>query len=147
MKKVWIDIEPFLNKYLSSMSVDMFVALRKAIKDGHKRCGMDKSDYDTIVNEFERRERIDLLLNETARRNNEGIALEKEGRVDEAISIYEENIADGYPATHSFDRLVVLYRKKKDAENEKRVIHRAFEVFGESTYSDKLKARLNKIKE
>lgn len=69
------------------------------------------------------------LLRDTAARNNEGTAYEKLGRVDEAIAIYEENIADGYPALHAFDRLMKIYRRRKDYQNEVRVIGRAIEVF------------------
>lgn len=69
------------------------------------------------------------LLQDTAARNNEGSAYEKLGRTDEAIAIYEENISDGYPALHAFERLMILYRRRKDYENEVRVIRRAIEVF------------------
>ena len=62
--------------------------------------------------------------------NNRGIELEKSGRIDEAIRVYEANIAgDCYPACHSFDRLMVLYRKRKDYTNEIRVITKAIEIF------------------
>lgn len=62
--------------------------------------------------------------------NNLGIKLEKEGRIAEAIQVYEANIAgDCYPATHSFDRLMILYRKQKDYASEIRVIKKAIEVF------------------
>ncbi len=62
--------------------------------------------------------------------NNSGIELEKSDRIDEAIRVYEANIAgDCYPACHSFDRLMVLYRKRKDFTNEIRVITKAIEIF------------------
>lgn len=69
------------------------------------------------------------LLQDTAARNDKGIAYEKAGRVNEAIDVYEENIADGYPALHAFDRLMKIYRRLKNYENEIRVIERAIEVF------------------
>lgn len=62
--------------------------------------------------------------------NNEGIRLEKEGEIEEAIKLYEKNVNEvKYPATHSYDRLMVLYRKQKDYENEIRVIKLAIEMF------------------
>lgn len=62
--------------------------------------------------------------------NNRGIELEKSGHIDEAISVYEANIVgDCYPACHSFDRLMVLYRKRKNYTNEIRVIAKAIEIF------------------
>lgn len=69
------------------------------------------------------------LLQGTAARNDKGMAYEKTDRVNEAIDVYEENIADGYPALHAFDRLMKIYRRLKNYENEIRVIERAIEVF------------------
>lgn len=58
-----------------------------------------------------------------------GMDLEKEGMTDEAVSIYEKVIISRIPATVPYDRLMVLYRKKKDYENKIRVIQTAIEVF------------------
>lgn len=86
--------------------------------------------------------RTEKLL-KCAELNNKGIEFEKQGKIVEAIAIYEENIkGDCYPATHSFDRLLVLYRKSKDYENEKRVAEKAIYLFSENKY----KERLQKIK-
>lgn len=63
--------------------------------------------------------------------NNRGIEYEKRGDVDHAISVYEENISMGYAATHSYDRLMIIYRKRKDYGNEIRVISKAIKVFSE----------------
>lgn len=82
-------------------------------------------------------------LPKCAELNNKGIELEKQGKIVEAIAIYEENIkGDCYPAMHSFDRLLVLYRKSKDYENEKRVAEKAIYLFSDNKY----KERLQKIK-
>lgn len=91
---------------------------------------MDVERYERDLRISNERLERDELLNETARLNNVGIALEKEGRIDEAIETYENNISLGYKATHSFDRLRILYRKRKDYENMIRVIKREGEVFG-----------------
>lgn len=37
-------------------------------------------------------------LGQTASSNNQGIQLEKENRIEEAIKVYEDNIKLGYPA-------------------------------------------------
>lgn len=78
----------------------------------------------------EEKERL-RILNKTAQLNNKGIEYEKSGKLKQAISTYEKNIEIGFPAHHSYKRLMVLYRKSKDYENEERVIERALEVFGE----------------
>lgn len=71
----------------------------------------------------------DYSLQNCASLNNIGIAKEKAGDIDGAIRIYEENVAQEYPATHSYDRLMILYRKRKDYDNEIRIISKAINVF------------------
>lgn len=60
---------------------------------------------------------------------NIGIDLEKEGMIDEAIKIYEKSIIPKLPLKHPYERLAILYRKKKDYENEIRIIKTAIDVF------------------
>lgn len=82
-------------------------------------------------------------LRECADRNNRGKELEKEGKTHEAVKLYEENIKPGcYPATHSFDRLLIYYRQSKEYEHELRVCKRAISVFPALS---KYKNRLGKI--
>ena len=76
-------------------------------------------------------------------RNNQGIAFEKDGDIEAAVALYEENIKPGcYPAMHSFDRLLVIYRRMGDYNNELRVCERAISVFKSL---DKYTKRLPKI--
>lgn len=86
----------------------------------------DYTEANKYIAEAKRREE---LLSATAELNNKGIALEKAGELDAAISSYEQCIKLRYPATHAFRRLCVLYRKRKDKANEVRVIEAALEVF------------------
>ena len=58
-----------------------------------------------------------------------GQSLEKEGMIDEAIAVYGKSILSKIPATIPYERLMVLYRKKKDYENEIRIIKEAISVF------------------
>ncbi|HYE53290.1 MAG TPA: hypothetical protein VD996_00550, partial [Chitinophagaceae bacterium] len=71
------------------------------------------------------------LLKSTEERNNAGRAAELNGDTDEAIRIYEENIKQGYPDPHAFNRLMILYRKQKRYKDELRVIKRGIKVFSE----------------
>jgi hypothetical protein len=71
--------------------------------------------------------------------NNLGMSYEKSGKIDDAIQVYEDNILSDCPAHLSYKRLMVLYHKAKDYENEERVIMRSIEVFGEyPEYIDRL---------
>ena len=95
-------------------------------------------DMGNRLDEYLRREKA---LYRCAELNNKGIELEKAGRIDDAIKVYEMNVFcdNPYPARHSFDRLMALYRKRKDYLHEKAVIERAVSVFpAEQKYKDRL---------
>lgn len=66
---------------------------------------------------------------ECSRLINLGINLEKEKMIDEAIKVYEKAIAPQLPVKHPYERLTILYRKRKDYANEIRVIKIAISVF------------------
>lgn len=86
-------------------------------------------------------------VNKVAELNNLGKEYESKGLVNLAIKAYEANVADGYTATHSFDRLMVIYRKAKDYKNEERIIRRGIVVFKKFTHVvTKYKERLDKLK-
>lgn len=98
---------------------------------GYNNIAVKKSDYEeALAFQAEARQREEMLST-TVTLNNYGIELEKRGEIDGAIATYEENIKLRYPAHHSYKRLMVLYRKRKDKENEKRIINIALEVFPE----------------
>lgn len=69
------------------------------------------------------------LLRTTAANNNAGLAYEKAGEIDKAIARYEQNIKIGYPAKHSYERLRIIYKKKKDFDNMNRIIDLTEEKF------------------
>lgn len=100
-------------------------------------------DYEEAMSVLAERQRKDELLFRTVSRNNKGIELESNGDIDGAIKVYEENISEGYPATHSFKRLMILYRKRKEYDKEIRVILRAMDVLS----NEDLSKRLAKAKE
>ena len=66
---------------------------------------------------------------ECSRLINLGINLEKEKMIDEAIKVYEKAIVPQLPVKHPYERLTILYRKRKDYANEIRVIKIAISVF------------------
>lgn len=74
------------------------------------------------------RERLD----EQTARNLRGMELERAGRVDEALALYEKNLAEGFEGDWPYGRLVAVYEKRGDLERAAEVLERAIEVFGVS---------------
>lgn len=83
-------------------------------------------------------------------RNIKGTELEKEGYIDNAIEFYELNIKDGFEGNHPYDRLAIIYRKRKQYTEEIRVLERGIEVFSKlEKISPRMDVdpKLNKFKE
>jgi hypothetical protein len=53
------------------------------------------------------------LLDVMVDRNLNGKTLEAAGEVDKAIALYEENVSDLFDGNHPYDRLRVIYTKRK----------------------------------
>jgi hypothetical protein len=62
-------------------------------------------------------------------RNNRGRELESEGLIDDAIELYQANVREGCEGNWPYDRLAVIYRRRKDRASEIAVLERAVEVF------------------
>lgn len=85
-------------------------------------------------------EKSDERIDQTAQNNNRGIEFENNGELDKAIECYEQNVALGYPARHSYDRLLVIFRKQKRIDDEIRICKLAVGLFPEDTsYLKRLK--------
>lgn len=109
-------------------------------EDGKGFISFPKFRLDELENKKAEYKKRTEKLYKCAELNNKGIELEKQRNISKAIAIYEENIkGDCYPATHSFDRLLVLYRKAKDYENEKRIAIKAIKLFSINKYKERLK--------
>jgi len=84
---------------------------------------------------------------EIANGNSAGDLLEKEGRVDEAIAAYEALVGLKADTPFTYRRLAILYRKKKNSDDELRVIRAALETLDRNTkHFDWFVNRLEKIK-
>jgi tetratricopeptide (TPR) repeat protein len=68
------------------------------------------------------------IIDKVCELNMQGIAYEKSGDIDSAILCYEENIKLRYAASHSYERLMAIYRRLKKVDEEIRVITVAIEV-------------------
>ncbi|MCH7411103.1 hypothetical protein MM239_16980 [Belliella sp. DSM 111904] len=121
---------------------ECFREKQESLLKGYNNFIVKKSDFHKGMIEYKNYTRQMEILRKTAELNNKGIDLEKKGYIDEAITVYEENIKLGYPASHSYERLMILYSKKKDYKKEKRTIERALEIYPNS---DKYKKRLEKL--
>lgn len=119
--------------------------IKAKIKYGYNYMIVNKKDYqearEYIVNQLRR----EYILQRSTRLNLRGIEYEKAGKIEDAIKVYEENIAMRSNGRHSYDRLKIIYRRQKDRENEIRVLRVAISVFGEgSEYNERLLKLLSK---
>lgn len=105
---------------------------------------VNQEEYNQIIKNYETQQRNEQALFKCAELNNKGMAYEKSGDINLAIETYEENIKGDYPALHSYDRLMILYRKRKDYQNEIRVIDAALKVFKREQDQEKYKQRKEK---
>lgn len=119
------EIDPAFSVHLSEEIRDVIMF---AILNGEEIVSISELEYNKALQSKSKQDEINNNWRITAELNNKGIAFEKEGKIYEAIEVYEENLQIGYPASHSFDRLMILYRKLKDYNNEIRVIERALQI-------------------
>lgn len=108
----------------------------------------ESSINNTVINEYDESNN-DLAFE----LNQKGMEFEKNKDIDNAIKYYELSIENNFEGTYPYDRLAILYRKKKDYCNEIRVIEKAIEIFENiqnqghrdvSTTINKFKDRLGK---
>jgi hypothetical protein len=71
------------------------------------------------------------LTRQTAR-NLEGLELERAGRVDEAIALYEQNLGEGFEGDWPYGRLVAVLERRGELERAVAVLERGIEVFAAS---------------
>lgn len=147
--KVSVDLHSPLMRAFGWPKADYYHRLAEtAIMQGKDHFKMPKSDYDEMMTHVNAVDEQNRLITETARLNNEGIELEAKGDIDGAITIYERNIKLGYPATHSYDRLLVLYHQLNRSDDEERIASLACEMFpGDGKYIKRLQKITNQYQE
>lgn len=105
-----------LQKYDSVMGLNMSTDYLAAYIMGQKKFNVGLG----LINQWEEALKIqkakDKQLSDTTRNNNKGITYEKEGNIKAAIKIYEKNLEIGYPAAHSYTRLMIIYHKEKSTK-------------------------------
>lgn len=140
---VKIQLNSSFNKLFSVMPHDIFNESERLLLKGAKFIMISKPVYDKMISDKEAKEEEDRIMSKTANLNCKGIDYEKNRHIDDAIRVYEENIELGYPATHSFERLMIIYRKKLDYENEIRIIKIAIEIFSNENIKRYQRALIN----
>ena len=94
----------------------------------------DTPDVEVMVSVSEEPERPSKASFDKCVDNNlKGIELEKAGEIDKAIKLYEANVAAHFVGPHPYKRLAIIYRKRKDYENEIRVLNAAIKQFGQES--------------
>ncbi len=73
------------------------------------------------------------LLEAQTARNLEGLAAEQSGNLEEAIALYERNVAEAFPGDLPFGRLVAIYERRGALDEAERILLRAIEVLAVST--------------
>lgn len=82
---------------------------------------------DNIIETYDSNKRN--LFEKSVENNLTGRELEKSGKIDEAIELYERNVTNRFEGNYPYDRLAIIYRKRRDYDNEIRVLRTAVEVF------------------
>jgi hypothetical protein len=118
-----------LNKFLSVLTDRQYDKMENAILSGKTTVSYSDEERSAMERKLKTKIEAEEKLYKTAELNNAGIEAEKNGNITLAISIYEENIKGESPASHSYDRLLILYRKDKRYDDELRVIKAAKKVF------------------
>jgi len=62
------------------------------------------------------------------RRNLDALEYEAEGRMDRAIALYEQNVAEGFVGDWPYSRLAGVYERAQRYDDAVRVLTRALEV-------------------
>ncbi len=93
-------------------------------------------------------EEISKILMIAADRNNRGIKYEKQGKIEKAVELYEMNIKDEFVCTHPYNRLMIIYRRRKEYNDEIRIINNFLSIIVDFRGDDKQKylKRLEKAK-
>lgn len=89
-------------------------------------------------NKAEKTNKIDTNIpTDPVDRNLKGKELEKIGQVDRAIKFYEENVKDEFEGSFPYDRLAIIYRKRKQYKDEIRVLNKAISTFEKESITSK----------
>lgn len=131
-----VNIEEFIQKYIKGASIPepLFIELQKKLLHGETYADIPNYLIAQVKQNLERHQKAEKALFDCANLNNIGIEQERNGDIDGAIATYEKNISSSYAATHPYERLMILYRKRKEYDKEIFVIEKAINVFSNENW-------------
>ena len=112
----------------AAIPTDLFIEIQKAKLVGQEVIEISDSVLLSICKKSILIERKNEAMRKCVELNNYGIEQERNGDICAAIKAYEENTDSSYIICVPFDRLMVLYRKLKDYDNEIRIINKAIDI-------------------
>lgn len=92
---------------------------------------LSKHSIEENSESYEANENLDNCFSNQVDRNLKGKEYEQTGEVELAIKEYEENVKEVFEGSHPYNRLAIIYRKKKDYDNEIRILNIAIEIYTE----------------
>lgn len=117
--------EPLGKKYRRLM--DSFERHKGSLEEQAKRFVKNpKAELQKIE---DHNKKISQIMKIMVKRNNDGIKYEISSKIDMAINLYEENLTDEFFGLHPYERLMILYRKRKQYNDEIRVIKKVIDIF------------------
>lgn len=125
----WLPDIEILKAYISVMTDEQYDKFENIILGTKEASCFTMSEVRDLENKLTAKREFDHNIKKTAELNNAGILAEQMGDLEKACQLYEQNILIGRPATHFYERLMVLYRKQKRYADEIRIIDKAIEVF------------------
>lgn len=108
-----------------------------------------KKKWDKAIREFDKQKELYTVSNQIFGFNNKGTELEKKGDIENAILMYEESVklyednTNKFRTRYQYDRLILLYHKLKDFDNEKRILTKVLALYPDDSKCIKKLAILN----
>jgi len=129
---------------ISNLGHNEYLVGKKLMIDNNTLSRSDKK----IIRFKETKKKIQTLLKNKPIEDKINLAkeLEKENEIDEAIKNYEEVIKENYPKKIPYNRLCILYRKKKNYVKELETCNKAISLLDEKD-SKWFKDRKTKVQE
>ena len=81
---------------------------------------------------------VTARLDKWFKRNAIGEQKESEGKFEDAIRIYEANVAEDADTIFSYERLAILYKRRGDDRSEIRIIRKALRKLNEKSSRKRL---------